>query len=175
MITSRPITGGFINTGDPGLNLRRKNPLRLLANNRPGLSGCLGPSWLGNRPFNGMLDFRQGFIYAEKDNQNLTIDSDPQGPKNKQQDPLPKIMSQAGVVAFYAHKDHARSDKETKKSADPKKNLDDDRGNHGPEGPEVPHKKLLSAQIIIFYIVGRLNTAVDRNNIFSVHFCRSSI
>jgi hypothetical protein len=104
----------------------------------PGRPGSrLGP------PFHRMFNFRQGLVNPEKNDQDLTINPDPQGPQQEEEHALPQVMGLARLKMGGSINNHNEADDDTEDGADPEENLDDDRSDHGPKRPEIAHENLL--------------------------------
>ena len=92
----------------------------------------------------GVFDFRQGLVNAEENDQDLTVNPDSQGPQHKKEDALPQVVALSPLKMGGPVDNHKGTDDEAEKGADPEENLDDNRGDHGSEGPEVLHEVLLA-------------------------------
>jgi hypothetical protein len=87
-----------------------------------------------------VLDFRQGLVDAKEDHQDFTIYPDPEGSKEEKENTFPHVAALAPVGLGGSIDNHESAADETENSADPEENLDDDGGDHSPEGPKVAHK-----------------------------------
>jgi hypothetical protein len=100
-----------------------------------------------------VLDLRQGLVNAEENDQDLTVNPDSQGPQHKEEHALPQVVALAPLEMGGPIDNHNGPDDETENGTSPKQNLDDDRGDHGPEGPKVAHEVLLVRQEYIYQLL----------------------
>ena len=88
-----------------------------------------------------MLDFRQGFVDAEKNDEDFAINAHPQGGQEEDRQALINI---GVIVEFDAEGDKEDADPEANQQAQPKDDLNDDRRHHAAEGKKVFHEIFLS-------------------------------
>jgi hypothetical protein len=130
----------------------------------------LGGQWasgLGSL-FQAVLDLREGFVDAEKDNQNLTVDPHSQGTQYEEQYALPQVMGLTHAILGSAIDYHHAAHNKAGDDPNPEQNLDDYGRNHGSEGPKIAHRNLLLPQIYDFHahILVALPITVDQYHDF---------